>query len=400
MIASPNPRQSIDRLLAISLGAALLTGILVAWTPRYWGVSVAVTSISVVAAIWALVARDIQLPLETVLVIPICAWGAMQLAAHSTLVRWPTTLSSMAWGMGACSFVLGSQVLRGSRNRHAFLNLMMWSMTVLAMAAMLQMYVTPGRLFGLLPVANSVFGTLFYRNQFAAMMELAAPIALWKVYDGDVVTGGLCYAAMLSATVGSASRMGVSLVLAEFAAFIILVVVHRRMRLKSVAPIVAALSVLVAGAFIVAGTEPIRNRFQEQNAYAIRGTLLQSSLRMIPLHPWFGSGMGTWPALYPGFATFDAGVYVNEAHDDWAQWTIEGGIPFALLLAALVVWLAGPAVRSVWGLGVVSVMIHCFVDYPLREPVLLFFWFTLAGALTAIRRKRVQQFTYKGSDNH
>jgi O-antigen ligase len=145
------------------------------------------------------------------------------------------------------------------------------------------------------------------------------------------------------------------------------------------------LALLVTAASMVAGTEQIWNRFQEQSPYALRGRIVQSTLRMIPLHPWFGSGMGTWPALYPEFATFDAGFYINEAHNDWAQWTIEGGIPFALLLAALVVLLAAPATRSVWGLGVVSVMIHAFVDYPLREPVLLFFWFVLAGALTQTR---------------
>ena len=150
--------------------------------------------------------------------------------------------------------------------------------------------------------------------------------------------------------------------------------------------IVAVLALLVAGGAMVAGTEQIWNRFEEAGPYALRGMIVQSTLRMIPLHPWFGSGMGTWPALYPEFATFDAGVYINEAHNDWAQWTIEGGIPFALLLAALVICLAGPATRSVWGLGVVSVMIHAFVDYPLREPVLLFFWFVLAGALTQTRR--------------
>ena len=372
--------------MAKSLAVALLAGILVAWTPRYWGVSIAVLCVSLVAAVWAFTARNIRLPLHTILVIPIGAWPAMQLAAHSTLVRWPTTLSCMAWGMGASSFILGSQILRGRPNREAFLTLMMRAATVLAVAAMLQMYATPGKLFGLLPVGNSVVGTLFYKNQFAAMMELAAPIALWKVYQGEVLSGGLCYAAMFSATVSSASRMGVLLVLAESAVFVILMVAARRMPLKSAASIAAALALLIAGASMVAGTEKIWSRFQEPGPYALREMIVQSTLRMIPLYPWFGSGMGTWPALYPEFATFDAGFYINEAHNDWAQWTIEGGIPFALLLAALVVLLARPATRSVWGLGVVSVMIHAFVDYPLREPVLLFLWFVLAGALTQTRR--------------
>ncbi len=374
--------------LGTALGAALLAGILVAWTPRYWGIAVAIGCVSLVAAVWALTAREIELPLQTILVVPLGVWGAVQLAAHSTLVRWPTTLSSIAWGMGAVSFILGSQILRGRRSRKAFLNFMMWAGTALAVAAMLQMYVTPGRLFGVLPVADNVVGTLFYKNQFAALMELAAPIALWKVFEGKIMTGGLCYAAMFAATISSASRTGVVLVLAEFAVFLILMVAGRRMPLKSGAAIVAVLGVLTVGASMVAGTEQIWNRFEDPHPYALRGMLLDSTLKMIPEHPWFGSGMGTWPVIYPRFATYDANVYVNEAHNDWAQWTVEGGIPFGLLLAALVIWLVRPSLRSVWGLGVPSVMIHCFVDYPLREPVLMFLWFTLAGGLTRVGGRR------------
>ncbi len=69
---------------------------------------------------------------------------------------------------------------------------MLWAMTFLAVAAMLQMYTTPGRVFGIIPVGDSVVGTMYYKNWFAAMMELAAPIALWQVYNGKVVVGGLC----------------------------------------------------------------------------------------------------------------------------------------------------------------------------------------------------------------
>jgi O-antigen ligase len=368
--------------LARALGVALLAGILVAWTPRYWRVTVAIAGIGLVGMVWAVMARRVELPRQTLLVAAIGAWGFLQLASHQTRVPWPTTLSSLEWAMAAVSFVLGSQILRGNHSRRAFLDLMLWAMTALAVAAMLQMYTTPGRVFGLIPVADSVVGTLYYKNQFAAMMELAAPIALWKVYNGNLVSGGLCYAAMFAATLSSASRTGVILVLAEFLVVLLLMVVGRRMPLKSAASLVAALALLVTAASMVAGTEVIIQRLREPNAYALRGRLLGSTLKMIPGHPWFGSGMGTWPWEYPGFATFDAGVYVNAAHNDWAQWASDGGLPFLLLMAALTIWVAKPSVYSVWGLGVLSVMIHSYVDYPLRDPVLGFFWFAMAGALS------------------
>jgi O-antigen ligase len=374
-----------DRPLARAFGVALLAGVLVAFTPRYWRVTVPVVCVSLVALLWALTARRVELPRGTTLVAAIGAWGPIQLALHQTRVPWPTTLSSLEWGIGAVSFVLGSQILRESRTRRVFLDLMLWAITALGVAAMLQMYLTPGQMFGIIPVGDSVVGTMYYKNQFAALMEFGAPIALWKVYDGEVTKGGLCYAAMFAAALSSASRMGVILLLVEFLIFLILMVAGRRMPLKSAASMVMILALLITAASFVAGTEQVLSRLEESNPYLLRATLLDSTFRMIPLHPWFGSGMGTWPNEYPGFATFDAGNYVNEAHNDWAQWTSEGGVPFSLLLAALVIWIARPSLRSVWGLGLLGVMVHSYVDYPLRDPALKFIWFGMAGALAPKR---------------
>lgn len=368
--------------LATALALALLTGVLVAWTPRFWREVVPIAAISLVAIAWAFVARQVQLPRQTVVVVLIGLWGPMQLLLHLTRVPWATTQRSIEWAMCAVCFILGSLLVRGRRNTRHFLDLLLWAMTFLAVEAILQMYLSPGMVFGIIPAADNVVGTLYYKNQFAAMMELAAPIALWKVYEGRIVSGGICFAAMFAATITSASRMGVILIVAEFLVFLVLMVVGRKIPMKSAVSVIAVLALLVGSAALVAGTETIWNRLREPDAYALRRTLLDSTARMIPNHLWLGSGLGTWPNEYPGFATYDAGVYVNEAHNDWAQWTSEGGIPFALLLGALTIWLVKPSVQSAWGMGMVSVMIHSWVDYPLRDPALAFLWFSLAGALT------------------
>lgn len=59
--------------------------------------------------------------------------------------------------------------------------------------------------------------------------------------------------------------------------------------------------------------------------------------------------------------------------------------PGVLLMPALVVWISKPSVQSVWGLGVISVMAHSYVDYPIREPALSFLWFAMAGAVSQYR---------------
>jgi O-antigen ligase len=365
---------------AAVLWAALLSGILVAWSPRYWAVSVAITSLSIVTVCWLLLARNINFPPQTALVALIGAWGFLQIAFHTTLLPQLTLDSAIVWALGAGAFVLGAQILRERAPRHLFLELLLWSVTALAVISMLQLYLTPGRVFGIFPALEGVAGTLLSRNQFAALMELAAPIALWYMLDRSPAAGGLCYAMILAATFTAASRAGVILVCAELVVFMIAVLFAGRREAKTFLAIFAGLALLVAAASIIAGTDQIRARFEDRNPYEVRRKLFDSTLKLIAERPWSGYGMGTWRAVYPRAATFDMALLANEAHNDWAQWTSDGGIPFLLLMAALVVWIARPTIRSLWGLGVLSVMVHSYVDYPIREPTLSFLWFALAGA--------------------
>jgi O-antigen ligase len=367
---------------AIALWAALLSGIVVAWSPRYWAVSVAITSLSIVTACWLIRARDIRFPPQAALLAAIGAWGFLQIAFRTTLLPQLTFDNSILWALDAGAFILGSQILRERAPRHLFLELLLWSLTALAVIAMLQAYGTPGRVFGIFPAREGVTGTLLSPNQFAALMELAAPISLWYVFGRNPMPGGLCYAMILAATFTSASRAGVILVLAELVVFLGRSLFTSRREAKAFLPILGGLALLVAVASIIAGTDQIRARFQNKDPYVYRRELFNSTLKLIANRPWSGYGMGTWRAVYPRAATFDAALLANEAHNDWAQWTSDGGIPFLLLMAALVVWIARPAVQSVWGLGVLSVMAHSYVDYPIREPALSFLWFALAGAVS------------------
>ena len=99
-----------------------------------------------------------------------------------------------------------------------------------------------------------------------------------------------------------------------------------------------------------------------------------------------GFGMGTWRTVYPRFATLDMGVIVNETHNDWVQWAMEGGLPFVATMAVLVLWLSVPAIQSVWGLGLVAVMFHAWVDYPTRQLSLQIWWFAMAGGVANMGR--------------
>jgi O-antigen ligase len=142
-----------------------------------------------------------------------------------------------------------------------------------------------------------------------------------------------------------------------------------------------AATVLLVG---VVGWQNILQRFQESSPYALRANLVRSSIAMARDRPWRGFGLGSWSAVYPAYALFDDGDFVNQAHNDWIQWLDEGGVPFLILLIAIVVLLVRPAFRSLWGLGLITVFIHALVDYPFQQrPALAAFFFAMAGALAA-----------------
>lgn len=108
---------------------------------------------------------------------------------------------------------------------------------------------------------------------------------------------------------------------------------------------------------------------------------------MIETHWAVGSGFGSFPEVYKIFEP-DALLlpfYFNHAHNDWAEVFITGGLPFALIVLAALVWFGRDvAARGIRNLikghrgdyrmpvlvVVAIVAATSLVDYPLRVPSL------------------------------
>jgi O-antigen ligase len=163
--------------------------------------------------------------------------------------------------------------------------------------------------------------------------------------------------------------------------------------LARVALVSLAAVVILTG---VVGGEPLWKRLQEPHPYSLRKDLVLSSIAMVRDRPLTGFGHGTWPEAYPGYARFDDGTYVNQAHNDWIQWAAEGGLLFLVLMLAIAGWSVGPAVRSLWGVGILSVWLHALIDYPMQQrPALAAFFFVLLGTLAATSARDDAQTTLR-----
>jgi len=131
--------------------------------------------------------------------------------------------------------------------------------------------------------------------------------------------------------------------------------------------------------------------------FQVLPTLIEAARNQFP----FGSGFGSFEFIYQQVepAALLAPSYLNQAHNDWLQVVLEGGLPAVLLLALFIAWFAHTAFMLLrrHGLGatgdvaaiviVLAIGAFSFFDYPLRTPSILAVFAICCGQLAASRRE-------------
>ena len=387
--------EGLMRFSAAALAALLCYGILTLWVPERWAVGAYQSGALLLAAGWTLAmvvrpfpagGRRALAPLAALA--GAAAWGVWQAAAGVTVARWDTWLAVLDWSVRAALFFTAVEALSDDGLRRRFLNALLYFGFGLSVLSTLQMFTSEGRIFWLFPSGypDFILGPFVSRNQYAAFIEMVLPVALCRaVLDRRGAFRHWAMAAvMVASVVAGASRAGTALVLAEVAAVPLAAWGRRAMPLRPAAVALGRFVLLAAVATAVVGWDVVWARFQQADPYVIRREMLESSVAMARERPWTGFGLGTWPTAYPQYATYDDGRFANQAHNDWAQWAVEGGVPLLAAMLGFVALLAGPAWRSLWGLGIMAVPLHCLVDYPMQQrPALAGWYFALAGAVAA-----------------
>ncbi len=364
-----------QRDYAVALAAVLILGILSAWSPAVWAVSAPQAGILILALIWFTERlRGWGEWKRSWLVLPVllaAAWGGLQLALDTTVYRFPTWNATLSWTANALFFWLALQNLHSSRIRHMFLSTLLWFACALAIVAILH--------------GGATFGPFVYKNQFAAFIELLMPIALYRMMAERrrALPYALCACVLAACVVASASRAGTILIAAEIVVMLLAGYARGMLTGRQLGFASLGMTALLAIFIAVVGWESIWVHFLEANPSYTREKLLHSTLAMVRDRPLTGYGMGNWRVVYPAYASFDNSLTVNEAHNDWAQWAAEGGIPFLLIMLSIAIGSIPAAWRSLWGIGVIAVFVHALVDYPTREPALEALLFTVVGAMAA-----------------
>jgi O-antigen ligase len=375
-----------------ALAALLSFGILTLWAPAEWPVAGFEILVFALAG-WAVFRSNRRPPILPYPFLPLCAAvavGAFQLATGRTVYAFDTKQALLRWLTFLCVFFIASAAFRDERAWRWFRGALLWFATAVALLAILQTFTADGQIFWMfrVPYSDVALGPILSRNHFAAFVEAILPLALYQALrytDWPYVYASMV-AILYGAVVASASRAG-TLLCTALVVIMIVVLYSRRMVAGRHAGMLLLRVVAVLTFFtLVVGWQSVWVRLTQPDPMRYRAELNAASLQMIQSKPWLGAGLGTWPVAYPKYAVLDAGVFANQAHNDWLQWAAEGGVPLALLLVGLFCWSLRASLRApmrcIWGLGVVAVFVHACVDYPFSRPA-LGAWFMAVLALLA-----------------
>ncbi|QWC57944.1 hypothetical protein F7D01_13535 [Erythrobacter sp. 3-20A1M] len=228
------------------------------------------------------------------------------------------------------------------------------------------------------------------------MVAVAVAIAIMPAepkYRIRKIVLGAIYILLLLAAIAGTSRAGfLTALLAVLATCAIFSRPFLQRRVGSggkkgrvVVGIGAIVLILLLGAFILTGRAPALEQLTGQDALGdIRFLVTPTLLEMIRSYFPFGSGFGTFQNVYYVAESSQMLMprYLNNAHNDWLQLAIEGGLPALLLLVGLLTVLGREMLR-LWrerapsavalvvggGAGLLLVALASYVDYPLRTPI-------------------------------
>ena len=378
----------------VALVLILCTAILTLWVPGRWSLSLFQTGVLALAAAWALrmIFRPYALGIPPLL-IPLGAAvliGLLQLAARWTVNRWETWNAVLEWFVCLLAFWLASQLFADADILASFRRALLYFAFALSVLATMQYFTSPGKVFWIFQseYQEGVMGPFVNLDHYAAFIELVLPLALFEgIRDRRrMLPATMMGAAMVASVIAGGSRAGSVLVMAECGA-VMLLAPRRKLSTSMPAAFAGSLGLCLLVFGTVVGWTHLWQRFQIPDPYHGRSAILTSTLAMARARPWTGFGLGNFENVYPGYAILRTGDIVTHAHNDWAEWAAEGGLPLFACLLAVALWAAPRAVRSLWGVGVLAVLLHSLVDFPMQKPALALGLFILLGALAAQPRR-------------
>jgi hypothetical protein len=332
------------------------------------------------------------------------AWAILQLLFRITVYPFLTWTSLLRFGACFLIYFVATQVFRDRND----LRILTWFLVLLgfcvALEGIAQHFTGGGKIYGFreLHLGGEPFGPYVNRNHFAGLMELLVPVGLsFLAFRGvrrDLVPiVGLFTLVPVGAIFLAASRGGLIAFGFELALLAIIYVSRRsgKMRLGPVIAFVLVVASLVAWLGIGRVLERFSPTGPDEVTINRRLTMTKGTLRVFLAHPITGTGLGTLVVEFPRYDTDYDGKLVDHAHDDYAEFLAELGLPGAICGIAFLWLLLQASVRGLQTtqghfsvayhiaalVACAGMLFHSFVDFNLHIPSNALLFLIQAGLL-------------------
>ncbi len=397
------PSTILQRVLVLGLCVLLIFAVLAFGAVDEWSTFAFEAGAAVLFLVWAarqLVSKELKLS-QNPLYLPallffvlILAQIVLRRSAYGYVTKY-AVLQYISYGI---VLLIGAECVREEGARKIFALVMIVFGAGYAFFALVQELTSNGKIFWVHSpkFGGSIYGSYVNHDHYAGLMEMLVPIPFvlsmgHLLKGGKRVLVGSCAVLMAGTIFLSGSRGGMLAFVLEMVLFAALTFGKRRsprIALGSVAVCVFILALLI---FVGKGQE-VLGRLGDLSP-GTRLEMTKDSLKMFSRRPVFGWGLGTFPTVYPSYRSFYTNLFVNEAHNDYAQLLVETGLlGFGLMLWFLVrLYRYGLPTSHRWEfqwdravslaavLGCTGILLHSFVDFNLQIPANATLFYVLCG---------------------
>lgn len=346
-----------------------------------------VTALLFLVTIFNYLANSQSDDFKNVALVPVLAFILLvfsQVAFNLSQYRHATWIEFLKLVAYAMAFCIALRCLRGSdrlRNFTFFIGIFGFC---LSLFAILQHFTFNGKIYWLRTPTQggAIFGPFVNRNHFAGLMEMLLPFALVGFlvpYMRREKRVMMLFASVLicASIFISLSRGGIVSFVAQvifLASFLLF-----RSRNKRAAISVSLLGAALLPMLLWLGTRPILDRFSSMQDW-MRLAIVKDSMHIIREFWISGTGLGTFPHIYPQYRTFTTDYFINQAHNDLAQLMVETGIlgTVAVFSFLFLVYKRGLEKALSWNTswkgaaslaaltGITGILVHSFFDFNLQ----------------------------------
>ena len=438
------PRTVWSRFIIVMLCLAVVTTTLAFGTVHSWSLAIFQLSAGLVFAFWMLDAFSsrtlrfsrnfLQLPLVAFFLVGVVQiWpsganaaqdfaGALAVKPLGTLSFDPHATETVLLQLAALIiyFAAALAFVDTPRRLRLVARLVVVFGFLLAVYGLMQHFVNPRTIFWVRePKQAEPFGPYVNRHHFAGYMELTLAMPLGLLFAGAiererVLLYAFASAIMAIALVMTNSRGGMLSMVCEilFLAAVAATALRRNKRraeFEDRATRVRAAAIRVGlgfamifavfiGVLYFGGEDAITRLLGTVNSAdptTGRAHFWAGTIEIIKDHPWIGTGLGAFSAVYPRYDTGNGTYRLEQAHNDYLQIVSDAGIIGAIIGLVFVVVLFRMALRRMqshdkWRRGVAlgalsgcaGALVHSFFDFTLHTTANALLFLVLAALAT------------------